>query len=301
MTYVVARNLIESWHSLIRAVKSDGSAIVARGIEALELENVSVDYPKVTDYTFILPARRINPVFHLVELFYFLNGRSDEMLSSYVGAMEEFVNESTGRFDGSYGPAIYESLPFVISQLSADNDSRRAVVPILGRHHLIESSKDIPCNVILGFRIRKRLLNMTVVTRSQDLYRGFIYDTLEFQLLQRLLANLFGIGVGSYRHNIFSLHLYAVDSTKVSSVNFTPNLTFEKDLPTLPRFSTAREFWQYTRSTCIFAEYPDFHLLNGIHDDIAHAIVAWKNRFVPPEYGIYTKWVKWWLENAKKK
>jgi len=299
MTYVVAHDLYEAWPTLIRAIKIDGVPIAPRGKESMELENVTVDYPKPSSYTFATTSRTINPVFHLVELFYFLNGRSDALLSNYVGKMDEFINEATGRFDGSYGPAIYESLPYVISQLSADNDSRRAIVPILGRHHLVESSKDIPCNILLGFRIRNGCLNMNVVTRSQDLYRGFIYDTLEFQLLQLMLANLFKIKVGSYRHNIFSLHLYVTDYGKANTVPLKSIPEFAMKAPVPPNFNTSQDFWRYARKVCAIIEFSEYSA--GPEDDIIHAIYCWKNRIISTELGVYSAWVNWWLENAKKK
>jgi len=307
MIISTAENLQQAWSDLVFKVNASGKKVSPRGFDSVELENVLVEYPQPSSYIFKNPLRCINPVFHLVELFYFLNGRSDDTLSHYISNMLEFSNEETGRFDGSYGPSIYESLPNLFVQLSSDSNSRRAVIPIMKYHHLVYESKDIPCNVVLGFRIRDGRLNMNVVTRSQDLYRGFIYDTLEFQLLQFMIAQMFRLEVGVYSHNIFSLHLYESDMKKaVNAAELWRSGHGLEENYQKPRFifSSFREFWAYCRRQDIIAQLAVIDSdsackLAGL-DDLSLAIPAWKMRSSVVPVGIYTEWVNWWLENHAK-
>jgi len=284
----------ESWHTLVENVIVKGDIVSPRGKKTKELENVVLFYPHVDQYKFINMKRRINPVFHLVELFYFLNGRNDDLLSNYIQTMSEFEN-STHRFDGSYGPSIYESLPFVIRELSEDHDTRRAVVPILRSHHLNGSSKDIPCNVFLQFRERNGELNMTTVTRSQDLFRGFLYDTLEFQLLHYILAWLLKLEPGNYTHYMGSLHLYDTDASAALESLAEPINAGSIVRPILPDWDSPSDFWRYSRRVMDVAEF-----LSNPSDDIQRAIRDWRMRVISRDgLGFYESWVKWWLDTRK--
>jgi thymidylate synthase len=135
----------------------------------MEIANCTILYDEVCQYTFYNPERLINPVFHAVELMYFLNGRADDVLTAYIGDLKEFVNEKTGSFDGSYGYNIHRYLPYVFNRLIADKDTRRAVLPILDQSHMVDTpTKDMPCNNLLNFRIHDDKLCMNVVTRTND-------------------------------------------------------------------------------------------------------------------------------------
>ncbi len=298
--------LSDAWRKLVRLVVNEGKPAAPRDIGTIEVENVEVDYIKPT-YTFTNKLRRLNPVFHLVELMYFMDGRNDKLLIEYIKKMNDFVNKDTNRFDGSYGPSIYESLPFVIQKLKSDNLTRQAIIPILRMQHVASfGSKDFPCNIVIGLRIRNNALNMNVVTRSQDLYRGFLYDTLEFQLLQSMLANLFKVNVGKYHHTIFSLHLYEDDLEKSQRASVLQQENSESDGPRLPQFSTFDELWDFCHVRCQIADYAAYNTMNpgailgtmnlGV-DDMSRAIVAYATRRTDQyPLGPYTKWVNKWLE-----
>src|SRR5256885_5647582 len=163
------------WPNLVHRVINYGKSASPRNLDTIEVENVELEYIHPT-YVFNNRIRRLNPVFHLVELMYFMDGRNDDLLVQYIKKMEDFINPNTKRFDGSYGPSLYESMPWVVYALMHDSSTRRAIVPILRPQHITNPfSRDYPCNIVLGFRIRDDQLNMNVVTRSQDLYRGFLY------------------------------------------------------------------------------------------------------------------------------
>jgi hypothetical protein len=228
------------------------------------------------------------------------------MLIEYIKRMKDFTNPETGRYDGSYGPALYECLPFIIQQLRADPYTRRAVLPMLRMQHVASpTSKDFPCNIVLGFRIRDKQLNMNIVTRSQDLYRGFLYDTLEFQLLQLMLSKVLKLNVGKYHHTIFSLHLYNDDIEKTRASAIMPEAG-ASDAPNLPNFETFQDLWEFCHIRCHIADYavwnPEnpFYMLadyNLGNDDISLAIARWVARKpLTTPVGPYTKWVQKWLE-----
>jgi len=305
MTHLSGTSLNWVWPNLVNAVISSGQAASPRNIDTIELENVEIDY-RNPNYAFTNRIRRLNPVFHLVELMYFMDGRSDDLLSKYIKKMDDFINPDTRRFDGSYGPALHHGMPWVSYMLTSDEYTRRAVLPIINREHIVRpQSKDFPCNIILGFKIRNKQLNMNVVTRSQDLYRGFLYDTLEFQLLQSLMASLLRVDVGIYHHTIFSLHLYQQDiGLAQRAAKFMPNAE-DKVLadmkPKIPEFESWDELWKWCHYRCIFAELATQEVLDFPadlpgDDDISNAILAYIQRQNVVPLGPYTNWVNKWLE-----
>lgn len=293
-------DLNESWMRLVNLVMNEGKPVAPRNLSSIEVENVSITYSQPT-FVFKNRIRRLNPIFHLVELFYFMDGRNDGMLINYIAKMADFANSSM-RFDGSYGPAMYESLPFIILQLMGDRSSRRAGFPMIRMQHVAQPTlRDFPCNIMLWFRIRENKLNMNVVTRSQDLYRGFLYDTLEFQLLQTMIARLLKVDVGTYHHNIFSLHLYDEDIDRAHKAANIRNTDGPIVYPTLPNFDTFHELWEWSHIHCMIADLarnPDQIKLRGAgQDDIESAILRYKTgSTLFDNGGIYTTWVKEWLE-----
>ena len=286
-----------AWRTLVQNIVMSGISVSPRGLKTREIDNVILEYPRPGSYSFINEKRRINPVFHLVELFYFLNGRTDGLLADYIDNMKNYENEQN-RFDGSYGPSIYESLPFAISELQNDPSSRRAVIPIIRSHHLNHNSIDIPCNVFLQFRINNETLEMLVVTRSQDLFRGFLYDTLEFQLLQYFLSKVLFANVGCYYHYISSLHLYENDFSNAIESLSVPDLSSADEPKILKVFNNQYDFWDYSRminiQSDLAANWPD---QTNDFDDISRAIINWKLRRKCLSSGLYSDWVNWWLEN----
>ena len=98
------------WPNLVHRVINNGKPASPRNLDTIEVENVELEYLHPT-YVFSNRIRRLNPVFHLIELMYFMDGRSDDLLSEYVKKMDDFINPETRRFDGSYGPALHHGMP----------------------------------------------------------------------------------------------------------------------------------------------------------------------------------------------
>jgi thymidylate synthase len=102
----------------------------------------------------------------------------------------------------------------VIKELSADKDSRRAIITILQPYHTNKSKIiDCPCTQSLNFRIRNNRLNMTVKMRSQDAYFGMASDVPIFSFIHEMiyikLKNTYkDLLYGDYYHSVDSFHLY---------------------------------------------------------------------------------------------
>lgn len=99
----------------------------------------------------------------------------------------------------------------VFEELKFNKNSRRAIAMILSKDDNFE--KDIPCTVSLQFFIRDNKLIMITNMRSNDIWLGFPFDVFCFTNIQVLLwmklKDVYPeLGLGSYIHNVGSMHLY---------------------------------------------------------------------------------------------
>ncbi len=137
---------------------------------------------------------------------------SKEALAAIVPRAAELITEGT-----AYGPRIKHQLVYVAQELIESPDSRRAVIYV-GRPEDLASTKvshlnsqragEMPCTCVWQFHLRSNSLFMGVYMRSWDIVWGLSYDVPTFTGIQRLLAQVLGVKVGSYVHNAGSAHVY---------------------------------------------------------------------------------------------
>jgi hypothetical protein len=158
-------------------------------------------------------------------MWYLSGDDTPRMISHYVSAVLKYVNSETGKFDGAYGPRLrrfsgyFDQIDAVRRRLTLDRDTRRAVVtlfdPTVDNN---EASANIPCQVLHQLFIRNDKLEMVTYARSQDMFKGFVYDTAEWQLFQDIVAGWLHLGLGQYRLYMASAHIYEDDLPKVSNI-----------------------------------------------------------------------------------
>ncbi len=215
----------ERYPEVLRLALDEGRRVEPRGQKCLEITPlcVSASYPRKR--LFGTPGRNENPIFPYIEGLWVLRGDdSPEMLSHYVRQTLCYVNPQTGRFDGAYGPRIrngrgLDQLDAVYRRLQKDRHSRRAVMTIFDPiRDNDEDSLDVPCTISWQFMIRDDKLEMITYMRSNDLFRGFVYDTIEFQWFQEILAGWLGVDVGTYFHIVGSAHVYLTDKPRIDEI-----------------------------------------------------------------------------------
>lgn len=106
------------------------------------------------------------------------------------------------------------SFDYVTQLLSVDPDSRQAIIHYGHPALFWEGQKDVPCACHQQFFIRHNQLHCITTMRSQDVWRGMVYDVPWFVYVQKMVckevSRLLGreIGMGDYLHNVGSLHIY---------------------------------------------------------------------------------------------
>lgn len=198
-----------------------------------------------------IKARKLNYRFAAIEKLEYLYGNHNpQRLIHYNPNMKNYVGKYN-YFDGNYAQRFNFWLDHVYAILKEDRDSRQAVISIYdatARHQ----SSDIPCTLTLQFIIRSEVLHLIVNMRSNDLIWGFPYDINAFCFIQSVMAHWLGVKVGTYYHNVGSLHLYKnehyqklIDTLEDKEVNEYKNpvwdLGYEDTKKYLPLFFYAEQ------------------------------------------------------------
>jgi thymidylate synthase len=167
-----------------------------------------------------IPA--MNPAFAIAEVVWIVNGRDDSSMLNYFNPILPRYAGEGEVYHGAYGHRIrsrfgMDQLERAYRALSARPETRQVVLQIWDSRIDFpmecgsELSKDIPCNICSLLKVRDGRLEWTQIMRSNDLFRGFPHNVVQFSSLQEMLAGWLGMDVGVYHHYSDSLHLYDED------------------------------------------------------------------------------------------
>ncbi len=164
------------------------------------------------------------------ELAWYLTG--DRRASSAPSTFWLKLADEKGLINSNYGHLVLKHLAYpyqrsaydhVINTLTADRNSRQAVMHYNRPSHYAGLSKDIPCTLTAQVWIRDSRLSMMVTQRSCDLWFGMPYDVPWHCYLIRALARDLGAQVGFFHHSIGSMHIYKRDFTRVERTLSVPS------------------------------------------------------------------------------
>lgn len=242
-------NIPKIYPDIINHILISGHEAKPRGGKTKEVLGLYIISENPRKRFFLHPNRDANPVFSIAELLWYLHGDSKvDTIAFYVTQMMKYASPFTGTFHGAYGPRIMQyagtinQLDVIYHRLKVDPDSRRAICVIYNPQlDWSEEKLDIPCNISLQFLLRDKKLNMFVYTRSQDMIKGFVYDTEEWQLLQEILAGWLNVDVGRYHHFIASAHIYQYDFDLANKVAKELDFDFYKHFKPLDARLTREE------------------------------------------------------------
>ncbi|MGB0920633.1 MAG: thymidylate synthase [Alphaproteobacteria bacterium] len=174
----------------------------------------------------------------LGELMWYLAGRNDlDFIRYYIANYQNF-DEGDGTIWGAYGPRLFSDawsnqIPRIISQLTENPESRKAVVQLYDAHDLDKKHKDVPCTCSLQFLVRKGAVHLITYMRSNDAYWGLPHDVFAFTMLQEMVAVSLEKKLGTYTHMVGSLHLYE-DKFDQAQKYVDEGLQLEAPMPAMP-------------------------------------------------------------------
>lgn len=214
-------NADKAWVRDLEYVFKYGDKVSPRGklvYETLALKSeVSMGNPVILN-----KRRNLGYKFMAAEAAWILGG--DNRLSTiqpYSKTIGTFSDDGE-TFFGAYGPKVYDQIPFVVSTLHNDVDSRQAVINIWRENP--GPSRDIPCTLSLQFLIRNSKLHCVASMRSSDLWLGHPYDIFNFSavsfavLLQLKTVFDLKLELGHLFLTAGSKHIYEKNGSDVSDI-----------------------------------------------------------------------------------
>lgn len=217
--HVLADTLDDLMHSVIEQIQAHGEGISPTKGWAAELTGVLLELAD--------PRARLShtetrgkPFSCLGKICWYLAKSNDvEFISYYIPRYEEFADGS--EVFGGYGPRLFNwvgvnQLANVIEILKKNSVSRKAVVQLFDADDIVRKHADVPCTCTLQFMIRTGRLHLLTNMRSNDAFLGLPHDVFAFTMLQEIVARTLSVELGTYKHVVGSLHLYAKDMTKAS-------------------------------------------------------------------------------------
>ena len=151
------------------------------------------------------------------------NAMTEPMISMlFVGdyrSLEQYTQEildgildfevERGNWDYTYHQRMESQLPWIMDELKRNPDSRRAIISIRNETDMTLASP--ACLQSIQFFIRNGRLHCKVLFRSNDAAKAAFMNAFALIMLQRRIAGLLGVPVGSYTHRANSFHVYERD------------------------------------------------------------------------------------------
>ncbi len=213
--HIEANNTNDMADKVYPIMFSQGIEHASRNGQVLTIEEpVTLTYFRPMERVNFMKVREANPFFHLLEAIWMMAGRHDvKWIADILPEMEKFSDDGS-IFYGAYGPRIFahNQLMKCAGMLNSDRDTRRAVATIWRVQDIEEArnTKDLPCNLMLMFRVIGDSMNMTVVNRSNDAVWGGVTGSniVHFSIMQEYVAKMAGFRVGKMHVFTNNLHMY---------------------------------------------------------------------------------------------
>jgi len=225
--YVIdVRNVNEAWLRAKFLLRAHHTVRPSRVGEVWECDApVTTLYRNPLERVLFDPLRNANPFFHLFEALWMLAGRNDvswierfnSKIRNFVGPAEEQHGAYGYRWrkffdmDGGAEDDYADQLLKIIRMLRKNPDERRAVLTMWSPLADLERPDlaDVPCNLIITFKIRDGKLAMIVFCRSNDVVMGcYGANVVHMSILQEYMAAMIGVPVGGYWQVSDSWHAY---------------------------------------------------------------------------------------------
>lgn len=222
-----------AYRAVLQILDSEAEYTTAsRGNRSRECVNVAFTLTDPCRRTPYLTARRPNVVFNHAEALWYLAGRDDLAMIGYYAPRLRSRSVDGFRLTGTaYGPRLFrtpgEDRPSqwdrVVDLLRRDPDTKRAVMTVMRPAELVEpDNPDVACTVALQFLLRDGCLHLVVTMRGNDAVIGLVCDVFSFTVLQEFTAVQLGVPLGTYTHQVASMHVNEPDLNRMHVIATEP-------------------------------------------------------------------------------
>jgi thymidylate synthase len=185
------------WETLVKRVMEKGAEIKdERGSLTLEIRNTVVNIKR--------------PLELEIPKGYFWSG---EKLEIYA---EQFLSDDKQGFVYTYGNRLrghFEGIDQIgesIRRLKNCRESRRAI-SVTWDPTTDTKNEEVPCMILVDFKIREGKLHTTGLWRSHDIYGAWFPNAVGLTHLAKYVAEEVGVEVGSLTIHSISAHIYQVN------------------------------------------------------------------------------------------
>lgn len=229
MTNISADNMDDIYKQICRDIMT-----IAKEVNGTrELTNYSFELTNLDNN--IINVRDISQAYLCAELTWYMLARNDMAFINDFASMWGRISDDGVTSYSAYGDIVFKRHGFdqidkVIELLLSDPNSRRAVVNFNVPNQKVIETKDEICTIALQFYIRDGKLNCTGIMRSNDIWFGLPYDVAFFTEMQKYIAHRLNVEVGTYVHDVVSLHCYERnyhDIDKVSNVTAKEKISID--------------------------------------------------------------------------
>ncbi len=199
-----APTIRSGWEILIKRIMQKGVEIKdERGSLTLELLNTMVNIK--------------NPLNLEVPKGYFWSGEKLEMYSN------QFISLDKQGFVYTYGNRLrkhfqdVDQIQEAINRLKNCSESRRAI-SITWDPPTDTQNDEVPCMMIVDFKIREGGLQTTGLWRSHDIYGAWFPNAVGLTHLASYVASEVGVKVGTLTIHSISAHIYEVNFEEAGKI-----------------------------------------------------------------------------------
>jgi thymidylate synthase len=205
-----------------------------------------------------------------VELLWFLRGETDTSFLREHGVTiwdEWATAEQTARFgreagdlgpiyghqwrnfgasknaDGSYARDGVDQIATVVEQIRKNPNSRRLIVSGWNPKEADQVALP-PCHTLFQFYVADNRLSAQLYQRSGDIFLGVPFNIASYALLTMMVAQVTGLGLGSFVHSLGDAHLY-LNHLEQAQLQLTRDA---RALPTMKLNPERRELLEFVAS-----------------------------------------------------
>jgi thymidylate synthase len=173
----------------------DGRDINSRAGEALQVTNVGYDLADSRNRIFWLRHPTSTKYMCREFLAYFRGSLHVEDGLSHASKAWRKLADANCQISSNYGHYVFHDrwhgksqYEWVVEMLTANIDSRRALININQIRHKDAAARDFPCNIAIHFFVEAEKVFCQAYSRSEDVLIGLPYDMAFFSFLNELVA-----------------------------------------------------------------------------------------------------------------
>ncbi len=212
--HIEAEEIADGWKKIVKKIMEEGNLIEdERGSLTRELLNVIVKIQKPIGRGF-----HFNDPIYTIKIpeDYFWSG---EKLKKYA---EQFLSKKNRGFVYTYGNRLREHFQIdqvkeAIKRLKNFRGTRRATMTTWDPQ-LDYRNDEIPCMILIDFKIRDNNLHTTGVWRSHDIYGAWFPNAVGLSFLANYIADRVDANVGPLTIHSISAHIYEINFNKAKKV-----------------------------------------------------------------------------------